>query len=234
MRWRDSLLGRRLGVRLSIIQAPMAGGSSTVRLAAVVSEVGGLGSVAGGLLSPEDLRAAVRDVRALTDRPFAVNLFATLPEPSLSRAQEWAELTGARPVTSTPLAPRFEDQLAVVIAERVPVFSFTFGMVGWHGPCRPESSCGWSARRQPKCSAGSSVMANSPTWPVGTLPRLCSRISRGAIPKFRRNARLKEAESVNPCRPAMSVIVDRLRGSASSRAHCFSRIMRTVSANVCS
>jgi nitronate monooxygenase len=106
----------------------MAGGASTARLAAAVSEAGGLGSVAGGLLSPDDLRAAIRDVRALTDRPFAVNLFAPLAEPSLSRAAEWAELTGAQSVPSPSPSPRFEDQLAVVVAERVPVFSFTFGI----------------------------------------------------------------------------------------------------------
>lgn len=128
MAWRDSLLGRRLGVRLPVLQAPMAGGASTARLTAAVPEAGGLGSVAGGLLSPEDLRAAIRDVRALTDRPFAVNLFAPLPEPSLSRAAEWARLTGAQSVPSPPPSPRFEDQLAVVVAERVPVFSFTFGI----------------------------------------------------------------------------------------------------------
>jgi NAD(P)H-dependent flavin oxidoreductase YrpB (nitropropane dioxygenase family) len=105
MRWRGSLLGRRLGVRLPIIQAPMAGGVSTARLTAAVSEAGGLGSVAGGLLAPDDLRVAIRDVRALTDRPFAVNLFASLPKPSLSGAREWAKLTGAQSVPS--LSPRF-------------------------------------------------------------------------------------------------------------------------------
>ncbi|MBV8949118.1 MAG: nitronate monooxygenase, partial [Solirubrobacterales bacterium] len=102
MRWRASPLGRRLGVRLPIIQAPMAGGASTARLTAAVSEAGGLGSVAGALLSPDDLRVAIRDVRALTDRPFAVNLFASLPAPSLSRTREWAKLTGARTVPSPP------------------------------------------------------------------------------------------------------------------------------------
>lgn len=116
MRWRDSPLGRRLGVRLPIIQAPMAGGAATAAVTAAVSEAGGLGSVAGGLLSPDELRAAIRDVRALTDRPFAVNLFAPLLEPSLSRAAEWAQLTGAPSVPSPPASPSFADQLDVVVA----------------------------------------------------------------------------------------------------------------------
>ena len=128
MQWRDGLLRHRLGVRLPVIQAPMAGGASTPRLTAAVSQSGGLGSVAGGLLSPDGLRAAIREVRGLTDRPFAVNLFAPLPEPSTSGTAEWARLTGAREVPALPSVPRFADQLAVVIAERVPVVSFTFGI----------------------------------------------------------------------------------------------------------
>ena len=45
-------------------------------LAAAVSTAGALGSIAGATLSPDELRAAIREVRAATDRPFAVNLFA--------------------------------------------------------------------------------------------------------------------------------------------------------------
>jgi len=106
----------------------MAGGASTPRLAAAVSQAGGLGSLAGGLLSPDALRAAICEVRGLTDRPFAVNLFAPLPEPSTSGTAEWATLTGAPEVPALPPAPRLADQLAVVIAEQVPVVSFTFGI----------------------------------------------------------------------------------------------------------
>lgn len=126
MSWHDTALARRLGLRLPIIQAPMAGGPSTTQLAAAVSEAGGLGSIAGAMLQPDELRAAIRELRALTKRPFAVNLFAPLPPPSQERVREWAQLTGA----SHPprQAPRFDDQLAVVIEERVPVFSFTFGI----------------------------------------------------------------------------------------------------------
>lgn len=105
----------------------MAGGPSTPRLAAAVSEAGGLGSVAGAVLPPDDLRAAIHEVRALTDRPFAANLFAPLPAPSTDRVTEWARLTGM-PAPESPSGPRFADQLAVIVEERVPVFSFTFGI----------------------------------------------------------------------------------------------------------
>lgn len=127
MSWYNTPLARRLGLRLPIVQAPMAGGISTPPLAAAVSAAGGLGSVAGAMLQPDDLRAAIRQVRALTDAPFAVNLFAPLPQPSAQRVAAWARLTGVT-LPERPPAARFEDQLAVLIAERVPVFSFTFGI----------------------------------------------------------------------------------------------------------
>lgn len=118
---------RLLGIRVPIVAAPMAGGPTTPRLAAAASAAGGLGSVAGALLPPDELRAAIRQTRELTDRPFAVNLFAPQPEPSADRVADWARLTGM-PVPRPRPAPRFVDQLAVLAEERVRVFSFTFGI----------------------------------------------------------------------------------------------------------
>jgi nitronate monooxygenase len=91
------------GARYPIIQAPMAY-VQPPSLAAAVSLAGGLGSIAGAPLSADELRAAIRSVRAEVDRaPFAVNL----------------------------LAPPYlgEGLLDVVVEERPPVFSFTFGLV---------------------------------------------------------------------------------------------------------
>jgi nitronate monooxygenase len=98
----ETPLAALLGVELPIVQAPMANVQPPA-LAAAVSTAGGLGSIAGATLSPDELRAAIRDVRAATDRPFAVNLFAP---PYLA-----------------------EGALDVVLEERPPVFSFTFGVV---------------------------------------------------------------------------------------------------------
>ena len=64
-----------LGARYPIIQAPMAF-VQPPSLAAVVSNAGAIGSIAGAGLSPDELGAAIRLVRAATDEPFAVNLFA--------------------------------------------------------------------------------------------------------------------------------------------------------------
>lgn len=134
--WPRALLDR-LGVEHPILQAPMAGGVTTPALVAAVSEAGGLGSLGGGYLAPDALRAAIRGVRALTARPFGVNLFVAEPgrpapaEADVSRAAEALEpfrtevgLSG-RPRPAPP--PPFEAQLRVVLEEAVPVFSFTFG-----------------------------------------------------------------------------------------------------------
>lgn len=103
-------LARRLGVEHPILLAPMAGGPGTPALAAAVSEAGGLGALAAGYLGPDAIRLAIEEVRDRTARPFAVNLLAPrIPAPGL----------GA--------------QLAVVLAEQVPVVSFA-----WGAPSREE------------------------------------------------------------------------------------------------
>jgi nitronate monooxygenase len=66
VRWQATSFAERLGLRYPIVQAPMAGGPSTPQQAAAVSAAGGLGSVAGAMLQPEELRAAIREVRSLS------------------------------------------------------------------------------------------------------------------------------------------------------------------------
>lgn len=132
MDWRDTRLTRLLGIDLPIVQAPMLG-PSTPELAAAVSRAGGLGSLAGAGSAPDELRAAILETRALTDRPFAVNLFATLPPPSLERVAEWAALTGAEPAFPPPSEWSCEDQLAVLAEEAVRALSFTFGIPSFAG-----------------------------------------------------------------------------------------------------
>lgn len=134
--WTQTRIAAMIGTRLPIVVAPMAGGPSTPELVAAACEAGALGSLAGGYLSPQAGREAIRRVRALTDRPFAVNLFAVRPAPAgpdaaqfVSRVAPYYAELGLEP---PPIAPRYgEDptaQIAVLIDERVPVVSFTFGI----------------------------------------------------------------------------------------------------------
>ncbi len=127
------------GARYPIIQAPMAGGVTTPEMVAAVSNAGGLGSLASGYSSPPAIAAEIARVRALTARPFAVNLFA-IDVPALDRdpgpmlallARYHGEL--GLPAPALPEPPekpgeRFAEQAAAVLAARVPVLSFTFGI----------------------------------------------------------------------------------------------------------
>ena len=60
------------GIRYPIVLAGM-GGASVPRLAAAVSNAGGLGILGAAACSPEELRAWIREVRSLTDKPFGVD-----------------------------------------------------------------------------------------------------------------------------------------------------------------
>src|SRR5215212_7896834 len=112
-----------------IVQAPMGGGPSTPELAAAVSEAGGLGFLAAGYKQPGAVRDDIAALRALSGRPFGVNLFTPpgpAPDPALVEA--YARTLGAEDVG----APRHDDdwleaKLELVADERVPVVSFTFG-----------------------------------------------------------------------------------------------------------
>ncbi|MGQ0629474.1 MAG: NAD(P)H-dependent flavin oxidoreductase [Sporichthyaceae bacterium] len=126
MRWNDTALTRLLGIDLPLVQAPMAGGYSTPALVAAVSNAGGLGSLAGAGRSPAQLRDDVAATRALTARPFAVNLFAPLPPPRPDHLQSWAELT-AMPLPTPVPGPDFAAQLAALVELEVPILSWTFG-----------------------------------------------------------------------------------------------------------
>jgi len=110
MAWYETPAARALGVRYPLLQAPMSG-FTTPELVAAVSNAGALGSLGGAWLSPDELRAAIRAVRQLTDAPFMVNLFA------------WPE-----PDAAPDAHPALDEQLTVVVEEQVPVFSFTFGI----------------------------------------------------------------------------------------------------------
>jgi nitronate monooxygenase len=124
---------------LPIVQAPMAGGPSTPELAAAVSEAGGLGFLAAGYKTAERVAADIEAVRSETGGPFGVNLFS--PPSADAPAEAEADAVGAyRDALSAEGErygvalgePRFDDdaydaKLQLVMEQRVPVVSFTFG-----------------------------------------------------------------------------------------------------------
>ncbi len=61
-----------LGIKYPIFQGGMAW-ISEPRLAAAVSNAGGLGIITGSLYTPEELTQKIQEMKELTDRPFAMN-----------------------------------------------------------------------------------------------------------------------------------------------------------------
>lgn len=86
----------RLGIELPIIQAPMGGAVGPI-LAAAVSNAGGLGMLVPWRADIDTVRRQIRETRALTQRPFGVNLVLELPQ---------------------------EERLSACLEENVPVISF--------------------------------------------------------------------------------------------------------------
>lgn len=118
-----------------MVGAPLAGGPSTAELAAAVSEAGGLGFLAAGYRSVEELERELERVRALTSRPFGVNLFYPARE-QVDEAAVAAYVERLRPEGERygvePGEPRWSDdawdaKLALVARARPEVVSFTFG-----------------------------------------------------------------------------------------------------------
>ena len=136
---------RDLGIKHPIIQAPMAGGPATPELVAAVSNAGALGSLGSAYSTPEQIVADIKKIRALTDKPFNVNLFAGgyAPEspvdaaPMLALLAEIHELLHLPPpkLPAWPVNP-FEKQLQAVLEARPAIFSFTLGMPDSHAMAR--------------------------------------------------------------------------------------------------
>ena len=70
----ETAVTRLIGIDLPIVQAGMSWASSCAALPLAVSAAGGLGTIAAGPMRIHDLERAIDEVRAGTDRPFAVNI----------------------------------------------------------------------------------------------------------------------------------------------------------------
>lgn len=130
----DTRLRALTGAALPIVQAPMAGAAG-VELAAAAIGAGALGSLPCALLTTEQVRAQVAQVRAAAGGPLNLNFFChTLPEPPDETA--WRALLapyfaeeGVTPGDPPPLRRPFDAAMCVVVEDLRPeVVSFHFGL----------------------------------------------------------------------------------------------------------
>ncbi|QDX92321.1 nitronate monooxygenase [Brevibacillus laterosporus] len=130
------------GIEKPIVLAGMAGNINSAALVAAVSEAGGLGTIAGAYVTPQALRERIREVRALTNRPFAVNLllFEQPEQQEVTPAfRQWlnqqrerfnlAPWTGDWPT----LQDEITDCFTVILEEKPAVFSCAMGLPGKYG-----------------------------------------------------------------------------------------------------
>src|SRR6202035_5420032 len=117
------------------------GGLSSQKLTAAVSHFGGLGSFGAHSLTPEAIKEVIAESRALTSKPFAMNLWVSMEDEGARTSDENAFNRSLAPLTThlaalgaphpkfKPYSPaRFEDQARVLLDAKVPVFSFIFGI----------------------------------------------------------------------------------------------------------
>ena len=113
-------------MKRAIVQAPMSGGPTTPALAAAVSNAGGLGFLAAGYRTVDQLAADLAETRARTDQPFGVNLFAHRSDPVDVAAT--AEAWGLDPAAAHWSDDAFDDKVALLGQDPPAVVSFTFGL----------------------------------------------------------------------------------------------------------
>ena len=133
-RWPDNRFLDLVGCKHPIIQAPMANGGG-VDLAVAAIEGGALGSLPCGILSDQQIREQVGEVRRRATGPLNLNFLChRMPEPVDDSA--WRELLkpyyerlGAEPAGPGPMrAPFDEKACAAVEALKPEVVSFHYGL----------------------------------------------------------------------------------------------------------
>jgi nitronate monooxygenase len=128
-----------LGVRLPILQAPMAGVSSPA-MAAAVSNAGGLGAIAVGAMNAAQAREALDAFNAMCTGPLNINAFVHRIAPADARKEaawierlrpEFARFDAQPPTTLVAPYVSFLDDaamLALLVDKRPRAVSFHFGL----------------------------------------------------------------------------------------------------------
>ncbi|OZU89224.1 2-nitropropane dioxygenase [Virgibacillus indicus] len=120
-----------------IIQAGMAGGITTPELVAAVANNGALGTIGAGYMSAAALKEEIQQVKALTDKPFAVNLFALNLETFstdigemqhfLDKYREELELEPGS--DQVKINDYLQEKIYVILHENVQIVSTAFGVL---------------------------------------------------------------------------------------------------------
>ncbi|WP_277591312.1 NAD(P)H-dependent flavin oxidoreductase [Pseudomonas chlororaphis] len=136
--WPDTRILDLLGIELPIIQAPMAGATTTAMVIAA-AQAGGLGSLPCAMLTAEQIRQDVQSIRQATRAPLNLNFFCHQnPIPDPERETRWKNTLepyyrelGVDFDAPTPVSSRapFDTVSCELVEELRPqIVSFHFGL----------------------------------------------------------------------------------------------------------
>jgi NAD(P)H-dependent flavin oxidoreductase YrpB (nitropropane dioxygenase family) len=126
----------QFGMSIPLVAAPMSGGPTTPAMVSAATRAGALGMLAAGYKTVEAVAAELEQVRA-EGNPFGINLFAPNPlpvDPDSYRtyaaivqkdADKFGVTLPAEPIEDTD---RFDEKIALLLDDPVPMVSFTFGI----------------------------------------------------------------------------------------------------------
>lgn len=124
----------RLGIRLPVLLAPMAGACAT-SLSAAVANAGGMGACGALLMKPEEIAAWCADFRAQSQGEFQINLWIPGPEPKRDaelerRQREYLAQWGPEvPESATEgVLPDFDAQFRAMLGARPKAISSIMGV----------------------------------------------------------------------------------------------------------
>jgi nitronate monooxygenase len=139
--WYNTPAAKILGVQYPILQGPFGGNLSTVKLAATVSNLGGVGGYGAYTLTPAEIVQLNKDLRRATDKPYNINLWVSdIDAPNADVSDDrfetvkglfrpyFEELGLILPDKPAPQPSRFEDQVQAILDCSPPLVSFTFGI----------------------------------------------------------------------------------------------------------
>lgn len=139
MFWSDTI-SKKLGIQYPLIQAPMFG-VSTVQMAVAAAKAGCLGSLALADLSADHSVELIREMKKISDKPFAVNIFVHhIPEATddlkekYNKTRQFIEQLARENAIEVHLTDfqelninSYHEQVEAVIEENCKILSFTFG-----------------------------------------------------------------------------------------------------------
>lgn len=140
--WNNTKVTKLTGVEYPILQGPFGGNFSTPELTAAVSNAGGIGGYGAYTLSPQEIYEAAAQIKALTDKPYNINLWVSDSDAPVDGAVSdeqyqqavdlfkpyFDEVGIPVPAKPAPFQSRFENQVQAVLDIRPAVFSFVFGI----------------------------------------------------------------------------------------------------------